>query len=657
MKRLEIKALSDTLEVYVYGEIGESFWSERSTAAMDIVDALADGEGRPVTVHLNSPGGSVNDALAIFNALSTYDAEVTTQIDGVAYSAASLIAMAGDTVSMAENALLMIHAPHTVVEGNAQEMAKAVKVLEAYSKAMTASYTRGGRIDAETIAGWLGDGEDHYFTAQEAYDLNLIDSIGPALAVAAMFRTSGETMDAPNKPPVQPVDTTQAERERVSAIHELFALPSAAVIPTDKRQNLLVRAVKEGQTEAQASRALLAALPHQEPAGGDPVNPQTGASIVLGRDALDGQAAGIGDALAVRMSADPTGEIEARVRQSEFMGMSAVEMARRCLESAGVSVRGMNRNTIMGQALTIRNDRGVTHTGSDFPALVEVAVNKAVLRGWDEAPETWSMIARQTSIPDFRPAPRSGLGSYPTLPEVPEGGEYSYATISDRKETIVLLTYGSLMGVTRQLLINDDLGQLGSIGARQGRAAARRVGDLVYLVLTGNPTMEQTGNPLFDAAHNNLATVTGPPRVDTLDNMRVLMGLQKDDDENAHGLNLRPRKMVVPLALETQANVLRASQYDPDSTSRANSRAPNPFQNTYDVVADPRLDDASSVVWYTTEDPQTFDVIEAGFLEGASSPYLESKAGWTVDGQEFKVRIDCAAIPLDFRTMARNAGA
>jgi hypothetical protein len=83
----------------------------------------------------------------------------------------------------------------------------------------------------------------------------------------------------------------------------------------------------------------------------------------------------------------------------------------------------------------------------------------------------------------------------------------------------------------------------------------------------------------------------------------------------------------------------------------------NPFQNRLMVIADARLDEVSSTAWYVVADGNQFDTVEVAFLNGQQTPYLEAKDGWNVDGVEYKVRIDAAAVPLDFRTMYYNAGA
>ena len=663
-KVYEVRAQGESAELLIYGDIGANPWAERSTEAADVIDALEDVTSGSINVRINSQGGIVADALAIHNALQRHPAIVTVDVDGVAFSAASLIAMAGDTVRMASNALMMIHAPLTFAEGNAADMDRAKRTLERFAAAMASSYQRGGRIAADVVNGWLSDGEDHYFTAEEAQSAGLVDEITGALAIAA---SADYRAPQPNqKGNDMPEDTAQIaaqakaeERARVTAIKNVMSLSIVQGLPLDKRAELETKAIKDGWTEAKLQGEILARLGDAEPATDPPGNIGAAAGdtvIAAGADAADKAGEGMTDYLLYRMGLDRDGSLYAKVKTGEFMGMSGVELARHSLALSGIRVKGFNRDAIIGKAFTVRGSQGISHTTSDFPAILENALGKAVLMGWNETEETWRSIAKVGNIPDFRPAPRSGLSEYPTLPEVPEGGEYKYVTLSDRKETIVLLTYGSILGVTRQLLVNDDLSQLASVGTKQGRAAARRVGDLVYLVLTGNPVMGQDGVPLFDAQHNNVATSNvGPPTVDSLDEMRVLMALQTDSDQNAHGLNIPLQRVIVPKALETQTRVLQASQYDPNDAG--NSRAPNPFQNTYETIADPRLDADSATQWYTSANPGQYDIIEAGFLEGATEPYLETKEGWSIDGVEFKARIDCAAIPLDFRGLARNAGA
>jgi phage major head subunit gpT-like protein len=225
--------------------------------------------------------------------------------------------------------------------------------------------------------------------------------------------------------------------------------------------------------------------------------------------------------------------------------------------------------------------------------------------------------------------------------------------MSDLKETIQLATYGKLFGITRQALANDDLNALGAVPRAMGMAANRKVGDVVYAVLTTGTTatMLQDSTALFEASsHKNYVTAGGAPSVSTLDAMRTAMATQTDPQGKTIGL--RARHLIVPIALQTTAETLVAATYDPAGT--AGTLKPNPFQNAYTVTADHRLDAFNPAGWFAAAGTNQ---VVVGFLNGQQTPYMESKDGWSIDGIEYKVRIDCAATAEDFRGLYYNDGA
>ena len=188
-RKYEINAQGDgEAELTIYGAIGSNWWDDESTDAKSVVAWLKDNAQRPVLVRINSTGGSVSDALAIYNALRMHKAGVRTQIDGIAFSAGGYIAMAGSEVSMPENALLMIHAPWGLADGNATELRKMADQLDKWASAMQSGYRRGGKVDSADVSQWLTDGEDHFFTADEAVSAGLADTTFPAIDMAAAIR-------------------------------------------------------------------------------------------------------------------------------------------------------------------------------------------------------------------------------------------------------------------------------------------------------------------------------------------------------------------------------------------------------------------------------------------------------------------------------------
>lgn len=171
----------DTVELMLYGPIGDYFWD--GISAREIVEQIAGITASTINVRINSDGGVVNDGLAIYNALKRHGATVNITIDGIAASIASLIAMAGDRVEMYANTMFMVHAPLAGVWGNAAAMRRHADVLDTWARAMRESYVARTGKDAE-IDAMLADGVDHYFTASEALDFGFIDAITDAEAAA-----------------------------------------------------------------------------------------------------------------------------------------------------------------------------------------------------------------------------------------------------------------------------------------------------------------------------------------------------------------------------------------------------------------------------------------------------------------------------------------
>lgn len=393
--------------------------------------------------------------------------------------------------------------------------------------------------------------------------------------------------------------------------------------------------------------------------GDRPAPAYAGGHVAAGDDARDKFARGAELAIAVRAGLETDKDKIREARGGQFTGMTLSELAREFCAVAGINVRGLSRDRMVAAALRGGSVRGtgiVNQVVADFPSLLENIANKALLLGYEEPIETWRMIARPGTLTDFRQSSRTGLSEFDDLDLIRDGAEYRVGKFQDRAEKITLQTFGKLFRITRQAIINDDLQAFTQVPRKLGRAASRMVGDVAYNAFLTNPVLNQDGLALFVAGHNNLISAgNGPPGVAQLSTMKARMGTQKDTNGQVNGLNIRPSRVVVPLALEDAARTLQTAEFNPLTTA-TNSSVPNIHRGTFETVADARLDAVSAVQWYAFADPNLYDTIEVGFLDGQQEPFLESEDGWTIDGVEFKVRIDCAAIPLDFRTMVRNNG-
>ena len=176
-----IRALAGAAEVSIYDEIGAHGVSAKGFLAE--LGALADGT--PIDLRLNSPGGSVFDAVAIHNALQRHPGEITVWIDGIAASAASYVAMAGDAIVMPENAFLMLHDPAGMVIGTAVDMRAMADALDKVKGSLVQGYAaKSGRPDAE-IATLMAD--ETWFDAQDALASGLADRIAEPVRLVARF--------------------------------------------------------------------------------------------------------------------------------------------------------------------------------------------------------------------------------------------------------------------------------------------------------------------------------------------------------------------------------------------------------------------------------------------------------------------------------------
>lgn len=164
----------DKSEVLLYDEIGPSYWG--LIDASMVIDALAKiGESKDVTIRLNSPGGSVDEGIAIYNAIKRHKGAVTTVVDSLAASMASYILQAGSRRIVVDNSMVMVHNPWTIAWGDAAELRKSADVLDKYAQRMIPDYAqRSGKTDEEILAIM---GEETWYAGSEAVEAGFADEV------------------------------------------------------------------------------------------------------------------------------------------------------------------------------------------------------------------------------------------------------------------------------------------------------------------------------------------------------------------------------------------------------------------------------------------------------------------------------------------------
>lgn len=678
-------------DLLIYGQIGESWWDEESVTAKSVVDqlsALPDSITQ-INVRINSIGGSVHDGLAIYNALKRHPATIAVAVDGVAMSAASFIAMAGDTVSTPATSVWMIHGPSTFAGGNALELRAVASALDVYASSMAPAYATKSGKSVDDVLALLNDGADHYYTGDQAVAEGFADAVvdvledpsGPLpaearasllscvtgrvasapanirqMAIAAIGRLPDATAVAPHPLTVisaaptainpgamnMPNANTTATPVDPAADAAAITAQAHAVLRT---RNTDILAVVQPYLLRDGVQAIYTAALADPEASVDGVRAQVLDKIGASTMPIAGNAtfeAGADEADKFRAAGENAilsraGQVKAD-GQNPLRGFRLIEIARASLERGNATRRGMDSMDVVASAFT---------TTSDFPALLTSAARASLLRGYDESPETFDQWTRAGTLTDFREASKAGLGFFSDLDKIPEDGEYKYGKFGSAGQSMILATYGKMFSITRQAIINDDLGAFTSVPQKMGRAAKRTIGNLVYAILNNNPKLVDNV-ALFHATHNNLAAGGGINSA-TVGALRRLLMAQKVEGLS---VNIPLKYLLVPSELEDDALLVRDNSLAVMADGSVSSNA-NTQRNRFEVVSDGRM---NAGAWFGAADPNLFDTVEVDYLDGIQTPFLDQKDGWTIDGTEYKVRLDAGVAPLDFRGLAKNPG-
>uniref|UniRef100_A4WNT4 Peptidase U35, phage prohead HK97 n=1 Tax=Cereibacter sphaeroides (strain ATCC 17025 / ATH 2.4.3) TaxID=349102 RepID=A4WNT4_CERS5 len=310
-----------------------------------------------------------------------------------------------------------------------------------------------------------------------------------------------------------------------------------------------------------------------------------------------------------------------------YAHMTTVDLARDCLHRSGLSCTGLASEGIITRAL---------HTTSDFPLILGDAVGRELRTAYSAAPAGIFQLARQTTVRDFRAKNAIQFGGQPDLEKVNESGEFKHGTFEESAESYSIATFGKIFAISRQALVNDNLGAFTSVPARLGASARAFEAAQLVAKLTANPVMSD-GVAVFHADHKNLSA-EAIINATSLATARIAM--RRQTGLTSELVAVTPRFVVVPPELELAAERMLTE------IQAATVAEVNPFSNL-SLVVEPRLTNAAQ--WYVAADPASIDGLEYAYLEGAPGPQIESKAGFEVDGVQIKVRLDFGCGWIDHR--------
>lgn len=488
---------------------------------------------------------------------------------------------------------------------------------------------------AATLIGTIKDG-------MPAADVTRIETEHADLVRQAAELQTKITAEETRAPPAPPAPAAHSwsvdDISRINARAFAFGLTPADAIATMGEAN--VRTIEQATDHLQnlvATRAPTRQNPHVRITQdeGDTIRNAISASILL----------------RANPSALPANAPEREMARN-YRGMSLIEVGRVFFEEAhGVRLRDMGRlemaGTLLGLNANIRAPG--MHSTSDFASLLANVASKRLRDAYAAAPQTFKPWCRQSNNPDFKTKSVVQLSSAPAFKQVREGAEYTYGGLTEGVEQYALATYGRIVAITRQTLINDDLGAFDRLPTMIGRAAADLESTTVYNVLLTNAAMSDT-IALFHASHGNLMTGSAIDETNlaladkAIRDQRSLANKSADREY----LNLMPKYILTGNTYRIAAQKI-ITAVTPNATSGVNV-----FQNALEPITEARI---TGNKWFVLADPSTVDTIEYSYLEGEEGVFVEQRIGFEVDGIQIKGRLDFAAKAIDWRGMVYNPGA
>jgi phage head maturation protease len=342
---------------------------------------------------------------------------------------------------------------------------------------------------------------------------------------------------------------------------------------------------------------------------------------------------------------DP-GKVKLEDSAREWRGLTLLETGRELLRARGEKVMGKTRMELAGEMFA----RAGLHTTSDFPIILEGVTNRTLRAAYDVYPQTFKAFTKRVTAVDFRDMHRIQVGEVGDLKKVNEHGEYESTTFGEAKEKYRIATYGRIIGITRQVIINDDLGVFTNMAGKFGNAVARLESRTVWNVIIDNMKMFSDNTALFHANHGNLGTAA-LITPESVNEGRSMMAKHKDIDD-VDVLDIKPKFLLHAPEVAFQM----AQLFAPINATKITDIVPE-YVRALTPIEEGRLSAINSgKAWFMVADPNQIDTIEYAYLEGNEGPYTETEQGFDIDGMRVKVRQDFGAAPIDWRGLFKNNG-
>lgn len=414
---------------------------------------------------------------------------------------------------------------------------------------------------------------------------------------------------------------TEARNQERSRVQEITHAVRVAKLDDAFAQDLVSR----GVSMVDASKEIFKKLEEQSAA----TAVRSNVSVQVTRDEKETRNEGIANSMLHRV--DPK-KFSLDENGKRFHGMSAIRIA----EELNGGRFGLTESQLATRAMTT----------SDLPNILANVAEKSMREAYNVQPQTYKPWTKQGQLRNYKLANRLQLGDFPSFEVVDEHGEFKEGAFSDSKEQIQLKRYGRKLQMTKEMIINDDLNALADFSSKSARAAARLGSQLVYGLLTSNPTMSDS-NALFSSAHNNVAASGTAITVAAVaaGEQAIMTQLTLDGVDY---VDISPRFLVCGPDKKLEASQFLSTALLANQLSNI-----NPYAGKYELIVDPRI---SGNQWYLVADPAIIDTIEVAGLEGEDGPTCLVKPGNNPGNIEIFCEMTLGVAAMDFRGMYKNAG-
>ena len=466
------------------------------------------------------------------------------------------------------------------------------------------------------------------------------DNPSPARPTTLAARATEDVSDAPTPADQNPM--MQLRKQMAEETRRIQAIRSTC---EGKHPDIEAQAIEEGwditKTELHVLRASRPQVPVAIQGTGQssrPSNPQVFEAVAL-------LASGLPSSRVQALYAEPVLEAADKLR-----GIGVQEF---CEMACGQQLPRFRRDaTGWLQA---------AFSSASLPGVLSNIANKMLLEGYNYVEDAWRRIAKIASVNDFKEHTRYRMTGSFKFQQVGPDGEIKHGQLDEQQFGQKADTHGIMFALTRQMIINDDLGAFTDIPRQIGMGAAESIAEAVWSLWLRNPT-QADGKAFFHADHNNYSEGADTAlSIDGLTAAEILFAQQVKP--NGKPLGIMPSLLLVPPGLKVAAEMLMKSlQLNETTTTNKPKPSTNPHAGKFDVVSSVYLSNtsftnASNKAWYLLADPNRLSAIEVAFLNGVDRPTVEkTDADYSTLGVQFRGYIDFGVREQDHRGAVKLKG-